>query len=86
MGIWTYCLRFWYNERKKRDTIPHVDALSRQEFSNEKVENYKNPEDKIIRKVETEILPLNRFWIETKHDPAFRKILEIIKGNILSSC
>ena len=32
----------------KRNTIPRVDAISRLEFDNKKIENYEYEEDKIL--------------------------------------
>ena len=48
------------------NTIPHIDTLSRLEFGNKKVENNKNTEDKILHRVERDILPLNQLKIETR--------------------
>ena len=66
----------------KGDSITHVDALSRLEFANEKVENHENAEEKILQRVKTDVLPLNRLRIEIKQDIILGKILERIKRNI----
>ena len=70
----------------KGNTIPHVDAFSRQEFDYEKVENHKNAEDKILHWVETVIFPLNWLKIETRQSSVLSKILERITRNIWNNC
>ena len=54
---------------QKESTILHVDAQSRLEFINVKVENHDNAKGKILRSVETDVLPLNRLRIKIRQDP-----------------
>ena len=42
----------------KENQIPHGNAMSRLEFSNEKLKTYENAEDKILHWVKTDIFHL----------------------------
>ena len=53
----------------KENTIPHVDALSRQRFQSENGEEHENLEDRIIQWVETDILSCKTLSRETQQDP-----------------
>ncbi len=57
--------------------IQHVNAPSRLEFGNKKVENHKNKQD-----IGWNVLPPNRLGIKTIQDPVLSKIPERIKRNI----
>ncbi len=50
----------------KANPILHVDALSIQDFVNEKLENHKNAEDKILHREDMDVALLNLLRIETK--------------------
>ena len=80
----TYGIRFW-KTFVKRNTILHVNALTRQEFGNQKVENLEKAEDKILRRVENDVLPQNRLRIETVQDLESSKILVRIKRSLWSN-
>ena len=62
------------------------DTLFRLEFGNEKLENPENTGSKILHWVETDILPLNRLRIKTKHHLVLNKLQGEIKINICSNC
>ena len=64
----------------KRNTIPHVDALSRIRFHSE------NSEDRIIQWVEMDILPHKTPSRGTQRDPILSRILECIRKNVWSYC
>ena len=57
----------------KRNTIPHVDVLSRLNFDSKSLETSENSEDKILHWVETDVLLLNLLRMETKQDPVLRR-------------
>ena len=67
----------------KGNIISQIDALFRREFGNKKVENYENAEDKILHWVETDVLPLNRYKIETSQDLILIRDTREIKGKYM---
>ena len=48
----------------KENTTPHGDALSKREFKNETVENSENADEKILHRMETEVLSQDRLRID----------------------
>ena len=70
----------------KRNTIPHVNALSRLRFQSENGEEHENSEDRIIQCVETDVLSRKTLSRETQRDQIQSGILERIRKNLWCNC
>ena len=53
-----------------------MNAQSRQEYDYKKFENHEEAQDKILNRVETDVLSLNQLRIVTRQDLVLNKILE----------
>ena len=62
----------------ERNSIPHVDALSR----SQKDKTEEEFEDTFLHWVETDILSLDRMAAETRHDPVLSRITSRIRKNM----
>ena len=67
-------------EYVKRNSILHIDALSRSWFYKESKDKTKEEfENTFLHRVKIDVLPLDRMTIETRHDPVLIRIISRIR-------
>ena len=70
----------------KRNSILHIDALSRLRFYKESKDKTEEFEDTFLHLIETDVLSLDRMAVETRHDPVLSRITLRIRKKAWGKC